>query len=106
MGFQAKMPKTREINWNRPGVPPMQNPGMNDVVGLHSSMLKPTLLLKGSSMASSLENIDNTIHTQNKRTRQNNISYTYKIKIENVTQLLEFHALSDHQTVPLEFLEL
>ena len=29
----------------------------------------------------------------------------YKFKIENVTQLLEFHALSDHQTVPLEFLE-
>ena len=29
----------------------------------------------------------------------------YKFKIENVTQLLEFHALSDHQTVPLEFVE-
>ena len=30
----------------------------------------------------------------------------YKFKIENVTQLLEFHALSDHQTVPVEIVEL
>ena len=26
------------------------------------------------------------------------IQIKYKFKIENVTQLLEFHALSDHQT--------
>ena len=33
--------------------------------------------------------------------------YKFKIHcVENVTQLLEFHALSDHQTVLLEIVEL
>ena len=59
MRFQAKMPQKREINRNRPGVPPTKNPGMNVAASLHSSM--PNLVsLKGYPIASPSENIGNT----------------------------------------------
>ena len=50
----------------------MENPGMNVAASLHSSL--PKLVP---------QNIDNTIHTQNKHTSKNNISYKYNIMNKN-----------------------
>ena len=80
MGFQAKMPQTKETrNRSRFGAPMLQNPNMEKSVGFYPSQPKPTLLLKGPSVASSLENSD-------KRTSKNNISYKYMNK-SNLSKL-------------------
>ena len=91
------MPKTQEINRNRPGVPPTQNPGMNVAASLHSSL--PNLVsLRGYPMASHSENIGN------KRTHENNISYKYmnKSNLSKLTkdQLIEL-TLKKETLVPL-----
>ena len=71
-------------NLSQLGTQYTQNPSLNDVIGLHSSLPKPTKLLKGSSAASLLENTDNE---QNKHTSNNNISYKYNMIKNNLSKL-------------------
>ena len=91
----AKTKQTR--NWSKIGAPTTKIPIMVDSVGNQSSLSKPTSLLKGSSMASSLENIDNL---QNKRNDKNNISYKYmnKSNLSKLTKNQLIELLLNQQT--------
>ena len=75
------MPTTKETRIrSKIGASTMTIPIMDDSVGNHSSLPKPTLLLKGSSVASLLENTD-------KRTNNNNISYKYNMNKNKLSKL-------------------
>ena len=77
-------PQTKETrNRSKIGAPTMQIPIMNVAASLHSSSPK-LVSLKGPSVASSLENSDNS---QNKRINKNYISYTYNMNKDNLSNL-------------------